>query len=73
MDELPKKDELYRHYKGNMYRVVCLAKHSETLEDLVVYCSVEDESKVWCRPLTMFMETIEKDGKKIERFEKVQK
>lgn len=73
MNELPKKGELYRHYKGNVYRVLFLAKHTETLEDLVVYGDVENESTVWCRPLKMFMETIEKDGKRIERFEKVEK
>ena len=49
---------LYRHYKGNLYRVLYLAKHTETLEDLVVYVNVEDESHVWARPLSMWNDPV---------------
>lgn len=62
---------LYRHYKGKLYKVYGLATHSETLEDLVLYeCLYENEiSSSWARPIRMFLETIEIDGKIIPRFE----
>ena len=61
----------YRHYKGNEYNVIAVAKHSETLEDYVVYEALYENkvSKIWIRPLKMFTEKIEKDGKMIDRFE----
>ena len=61
----------YRHFKGNEYRVLGMAKHSETLEEFVIYEALYDnpESKLWIRPLTMFLETIERNGKKFKRFE----
>lgn len=61
----------YKHYKGNEYRVICVAKHTETNEDLVVYEALYEnpESKIWVRPLEMFLEEVEVDGKKIQRFE----
>ena len=65
------KNGIYQHYKGNKYEVIGIAKHSETLEDLVVYRALYDNkvSQLWVRPLKMFTETIENDGKEIERFE----
>jgi len=62
---------LYRHFKGNIYKVLYIAKHSETLEDIVVYVDVNDESKVWVRPASMWNETVERDGKTYKRFEKI--
>ena len=64
------KNGIYQHYKGNRYEVIGVAKHSETLEDLVVYRALYDNnvSQLWVRPLKMFTETIENDGKEIERF-----
>ena len=61
----------YRHYKGNEYRVLGIAKHSETLESLVVYEALHEnhKGKLWVRPLAMFIETVESNGKKIPRFE----
>lgn len=61
----------YRHYKGKEYRVIGVAKHSETQEDLVIYEALYDNevSKLWVRPLNMFLEYIEIDGKQIPRFE----
>lgn len=59
---------IYQHYKGNMYKVLEIAKHSETLEDMVVYKAMYGDRVVWVRPLLMFEEIIEKDGKMIERF-----
>ncbi len=60
----------YKHFKGNRYFVLAVGKHSETQEDLVVYLPlyVSDHTQVWVRPLSMFLEEIELDGKKIERF-----
>lgn len=67
----------YRHYKGKLYEVVGVAKHSETLEDLVVYRALYKgdfpEGQLWVRPKAMFLETVEIGGKKIPRFEFVEK
>ena len=61
---------VYEHYKGGKYRVLGVAKHSETLEDLVVYEALyENEiSKLWARPLQMFLEEVEIDCKQVPRF-----
>ncbi len=64
---------LYKHYKGNIYEVVSIAKHSETLEELVVYKATyqPEGENLWVRPLTMFMETLVVEGTEVKRFEKV--
>lgn len=62
----------YRHYKGNLYKVLAVAKHSETLEDLVVYMALYGMGQVWVRPLSMWNETVEKDGKLVLRFTKIE-
>ena len=69
MEEL--KLGVYKHYKGNKYLVIGLAKHSETNEDLVVYIPIyeSDLSRIWVRPLEMFLEDVEIEGKKVPRFE----
>ena len=61
----------YRHFKGNEYLVLYIAKHSETLEDMVVYQALYGERGVWVRPLSMFIEKKEVDGKMISRFEEI--
>ena len=48
----------YKHYKGNIYRVIALGKHSETVEDMVIYQSVE-HGDVWCRPANMWFDKID--------------
>ena len=58
----------YRHFKGNEYRVLGLAKHSETLEEMVVYQALYGEGGLWVRPAAMWNETVERDGKKLQRF-----
>ena len=58
----------YEHYKGKPYRVLAVAKHSETLEEMVVYQQLYEEKGVWVRPLGMFLETVEVEGKIIPRF-----
>lgn len=60
---------IYRHYKGNLYQVLHTAQHSETVEALVVYRCLYGEYSVWVRPLAMFTETVEFEGKEIPRFE----
>lgn len=59
----------YRHFKGNEYEVLCVAKHSETLEEMVVYRALYGDGGVWVRPAAMWEEEIERDGKKFKRFE----
>jgi len=59
----------YKHFKGNHYLVLHLAKHSETLEDLVVYQALYGEQGIWVRPLAMFLEQVEVGGKLVPRFE----
>lgn len=58
----------YRHFKGNEYRVLYVAKHSETLEEMVVYQALYGEHGIWVRPASMWNETIERDGKVYQRF-----
>lgn len=62
----------YRHFKGNEYLVLHLAKHSETLEDLVVYQALYGERGIWVRPLSMFEEQVEVNGKLVYRFEEIE-
>ncbi len=61
----------YRHYKGKEYLVVGVARHSETLEDLVVYEALykNEKSKLWVRPKAMFLEEVEVSDKIVPRFE----
>lgn len=59
----------YRHFKGKYYEVLGVARHSETGEELVVYRPLYGERGLWVRPLAMFTETVERDGKTVPRFE----
>lgn len=63
----------YRHYKGKEYEVIGIAKHSETLEELVVYRALYGEGEMWARPLAIFMEEVEVGGVKTPRFALVDK
>ena len=65
------KPGLYRHYKGGEYRVLGLARHSETLEPLVVYQALYGAGGLWVRPAGMFIETIETGGRRVPRFARV--
>ena len=60
---------LYRHYKGNRYEVVGVARHSETEEALVVYRALYGERGLWVRPLAMFTECVMHEGRNVKRFE----
>ena len=61
----------YRHFKGNEYEVITIAKHSETEEPMVVYRALYGEGGVWVRPASMWNETVERNGKTYKRFEKI--
>ncbi len=63
------KPGTYRHYKGNEYEVIGVAKHSETSEEVVVYRALYGDRGLWVRPLRMFEETVEAGGKRVPRFE----
>lgn len=63
---------IYRHYKGNNYKLLAVATHSETLEKMAVYQALYGERGIWVRPLAMFTETIEKDGQSLKRFELIE-
>lgn len=59
---------LYQHYKGNYYTVLGVARHSEDESELVVYRPEYGDRSLWVRPLSMFIEQVEKDGKQVPRF-----
>ncbi|MGJ8514797.1 DUF1653 domain-containing protein [Carnimonas bestiolae] len=59
---------IYRHYKGALYEVLDCARHSESEEQLVVYRALYGDYGLWCRPLAMFLEQIERDGQTEPRF-----
>ena len=61
----------YRHFKGNEYEVIGIARHSETEEPMVVYKALYGEGEMWVRPYDMFFGTVERDGKVIQRFTKI--
>ncbi len=79
--ETPKQEEpklpergtpgIYRHFKGGEYEFICIAKHSETMEDLVIYRELEGERHIWARPASMFYQMVEKDRKMVPRFEHI--
>ena len=58
----------YRHFKGNEYEVLYIARHSETEEEMVVYRALYGDFGIWVRPASMWNEIIERDGKKMQRF-----
>ncbi len=61
----------YRHYKGNEYEVTGMARHSETLEPMVVYRALYGERGLWVRPAAMFAESVRVDGRMVPRFVRV--
>lgn len=58
----------YRHFKGNEYEVIAIAKHSETQEEMVVYRALYGDNETWVRPAAMWNERVERDGKTVLRF-----
>ena len=63
----------YRHFKGNEYEVVGIAKNSETLEPMVIYKALYGDGGLWVRPLSMWNEEITRDGKTFKRFQYIGK
>lgn len=63
------KKGVYRHYKGNFYEVIDIARHSESLEDMVIYKALYGDFGLWVRPFKMFLENIEINGEVQKRFE----
>ena len=59
---------IYRHFKGGKYELLGIARHSEKDEEMVVYRALYGEGKLWVRPLNMWSEMVERDGKKQMRF-----
>ena len=64
---------IYRHYKGNEYEVLFIARNSETLQDMVVYKALYGDGDIWVRPANMWNEEVIKDGIKYKRFEYLRK
>jgi len=67
----------YKHFKGKLYEVIGIARHSETLEEFVVYKALHNskefgDNALWIRPQKMFLETVEVNGKKVPRFEHIE-
>ncbi|WP_258808126.1 DUF1653 domain-containing protein [Pseudidiomarina sp. CB1] len=62
------KQGIYQHYKGPEYEVLDTVRHSETEEELVLYRPLYGERKLWVRPLTMFVESVNVDGEQVPRF-----
>ena len=60
----------YRHHKGTLYHAVGVVTHTETEEELVVYYAVDKPDKMWARPKSMFVSTVEKNGGLVPRFER---
>lgn len=63
------KEGIYRHFKGNLYRLICIARHTETMEEMAVYQDVLHPEKCWARPACMWEETVEVDGTTVPRFQ----
>ena len=64
---------IYQHYKGNRYEVIGIARHSESLEEMVVYRALYADHGLWVRPAEMFAESVVVNGESIPRFQYIEK
>lgn len=71
-DNMDLKKGIYRHFKGNMYELCDVVTHSETLEKMVLYRALYGEKQLWVRPIEMWNQTVEHEGKIVKRFEFVE-
>ena len=62
----------YRHFKGNLYEVIGIVRHSETQEQMVLYRALYGEGGLWVRPYHMFFDFIEREGRRLKRFEYIE-
>lgn len=62
----------YKHFKGNEYQVIGIAKHSETLEPMIIYQALYGDKEIWVRPATMWNEIIEKENYHGPRFQYIE-
>jgi len=65
------KGQIYEHYKNKRYRIITIARHSESLEEQVIYQALYGDGEVWVRPISLFLETVSVDGRSQPRFKKV--
>lgn len=63
---------IYKHFKGGNYALLYIAKHSESLEDMVVYKALYGEGGIWVRPLSMWNEFVSHEGRQVKRFEYIE-
>ena len=70
-EKIPTTLGVYRHYKGNEYEVIGFAKHSETLEDMVIYKALYGEGGTWVRPLSMWENPVEISGKLVSSWSQI--
>ncbi len=63
------RGQIYKHYKGNLYLVLEVATHTETKEELVIYCNVKNKAQIWARPLTMFEDELPNGKPRFELWE----